>query len=613
MPSDGGTRAITGFLFQVLVGGAMRAAGACSDYQVHNVPELTALLELARTAEVLHEVGDEDLALRQEVLGPTGSVVGSITLVQVKFSINGPASKITSAEMVEIINAFRRSKTRIEGGGDAIAGYVLVTNRTVGEDTPKLHGNTARKIYREMRKVEGVQHSTWDAALTHFAQRFGRHEDEIGRGRDELLGRIFRHTTAGGSGQGTITYHDLLVCLAGGHSAQELTSTRQSAAMIRQVKNFDVDLRGSPVPRVQLATIESDSAGRALIILTGDGGTGKTAALHAWAGALAHASASASHAGLLVALRTAHDVPREWLQELTHDWNPALRPVSHEDALERLAVANPKAVPTLHLALDGADEYPGDATARDRIFRLARWFWEEEENALQAGKPPRARLVVTCRNADEFLTDRLKLRRSGGKLSGGRVPLVVPFERFSEDEFRALLQANFPTLEAQLLPAAGDRDSDSDVFAGTNSSTGAASETPLTDLLRDPVMWRAFCLVQESDHDLLLAGDPAAEERLVGHFLDRFIEKLRQRTSLSKDVARIALRTIALENRSAARSYRTAGQWHEPAASTKELNASEIRRFFDEAVSGGLIRTVQDRRWDWRNDPVERYLSSLPV
>lgn len=604
MSTDGGVRAISGFLFQVLAGGALRAAGECLNYGRSSSPDLDALIELTRVAEVVHEFADEDLVLRRMIIDKVGAAGAEVTLLQAKFSVYGNARAISPSEMSEIVKAFARTKKRIETTGQRVTGYVLITNRSVSETAPALKGAIEAKIHSELRKITNARIADWHDALAHFARQFGCYEQDIVRGRQALLGRIFE-TTVSGAASGAITRDDLLDCLAGGMAARELTPKRQAGAMQRQVAGFDADVSLQPVQRELLANVETVCAGRALVIFAGVGGSGKTAALHHWATEIAgRANEPAAGPRALVAIRAANGLPEDWLSELVHDWNPALRPSSPVEALERLEIANGEAIPTLHLALDGTDEYPDDVAARGNVHRLAQWFWQHDQDAL-GGKPARARLVITCRDPQGFARDWLSLGRSGGAFVREKAPLTFIFDRFTESELRELLQRNFPDMERRLLPSEAGMGAILDELPSEANQT--TTRHPVAELLRDPVMWRSFCLVTEDDRAQLLRGDESARMRLAKGYCERFLVKAQSRTGIGIDYLRNALETIADRGRQAGRSFRSITDWQEAASSGSGLSKPETRTLFDEAASGGVIRTEQLVQWDWRDDIVERF------
>jgi hypothetical protein len=609
MSSEGGKRAISGFLFQVLVGGALRAAGECEDVSTANASELDALVELTRTGEVLHEVADEDLLVRRNVVDPAITASAEVTLVQVKYSSLGTSKHIATAELGSIVTAFAIAKRRIEKKGEHVAGYVLVTNRVITGGEPPSMSAAERVIYRQLRRVEDAQIDDWHAKLTAFARRFGMQDDEIDAGRQRLFGLIFE-TTSSGASRGVITRTDLLRCLCNGDNAQELRAEKQASAIQRQVQSFDVDCRNTTVRREQIATIERDCAGRALVVIEGPGGSGKTAALYDWTRELAD---SANTKGPLVALLAAHELPDEWLADAVREWNPAVYPTNANEALERLTIAGGGAMPLLHLGLDGVDEYPADATT-GRVRRLAKWFLAHDRAAL-AGDRLRARLVVTCRNANDFARDTLMLLRSGGALSAEGGPKVITFERFSEAELRELLRINFTEFERQLLHDEGAEGALPSGFATTDSSPavpdGSGARHPVVELLLDPVMWRAFCEISPATRERLVAGHVEEERELAKHFCDRFIEKARIRTGFERTILRTALSCIAADHKAEGRRFRTANQWQQSAQTSSGLSLAEARRLSAEAASGGLIREETGSRWDWRSDAVEVYLANL--
>lgn len=609
MAGDGGVRAISGFLFQVLVGGALRAAGECSSYSRRDDPELDALIEIARVGEVVHEFADEDIALRRTIIDMAGTAGMEITLVQVKFSVEGTARPIFPSEMLKIISAFAKAKKRIEETGQSIGGYVLVTNRSLSTSKPTPKGAIEFAIQAQLQTVSDARIAHWHDALTQFARQFGRTDQEIANGRQALLGRIFE-TTVTGATHDAITREDLLECLAGGLAARELQPTRLAADLQQQVQGFDADVIGSPVQRELMFGIETACAGRALVVFAGAGGSGKTAALHRWAHEIAaRASNSDKDPCPLVAVRAAHTLPEDWLCDIVHDWNPTLRPVSSTEALDRLSIANRGAVPVLHLCLDGTDEYSSDATAYGRVQRLTQWFWQEDQNS-RGGTPLRARLVVTCRDAESFARDWLSLARSGGSLSEAKTPIAFIFERFSETELRELLRANFPELESLVLPQNRESDASLDEVASDRSNT-ATGLHPIAELLRDPVMWRSFCLVTDNDRVRILAGEDSAKLRLAEIYCDRFLVKARSRIGLEVDDLRLALVAIAKRSRHMGRHFRARQEWQEAAIFACGFSIPQTHKLFREAESGGLIRIEQVVQWDWRNDNIESFLLSL--
>jgi hypothetical protein len=604
MSTDGGLRAISGFLFQVLAGGALRAAGECRDYRNPHLPELDAVIRLVGSGELIHEFADEDLVIRRDVVLPAGGTQTEVTLVQVKFSVAGTANPIGPVELTKIISALAKAGRRLKETGAKVAGYTLVTNRSVTKTAPTLKGRIGPAILKQLKFVTDAKISTWHEAMEHYGRRFGLREHEIAKGRQQLLGLIFESTTSGAA-HGMITSQSLLECLGGGAAARPLDPTERALEVEAQLGDFNADVEGRPVRREQLRDLERRCANRALIVFSGPGGTGKTAALRQWTGDLM-AQANTAQAAPFVALRTVRGLPEDWLREAVQDWNPALKLADRVEALERLGIANSRSVPVVHLALDGADEYQGDGTLDSRLQRLALWFGQLDRE-VQAGARLRARLVVTCRDPEEFERDCLMLARSGGAVDPQKKPFVEPFGEFTEKELRELLETNFPPLAATLLPASSDTDFSAADDGGLKQ--GKTKRPPLTELLFDPVMWRSFCLITDQERERLVQGDAAARQRLAGHFCERFVEKVRQRTGVDRDQLRFALGKVASANRAEAQGFRSWEKWQQPAIEAG-LSPAQAQRLRAEAISGGLITPASELRWDWHNDIVENFLAT---
>lgn len=600
MAADGGIRAISGFLYQVLAGGALRASGYCKDILTSGIKELDALFELAAIGDVVHEVADEDLVIRTALVDPaSGHKHPAITLVQAKFSVDGTGKSIGPQELKGIIDAFSIASKRLKAGGSNVVGYVLVTNRVVTGSRIKPKGKLKEAIYSQLKTITDAKVSIWHTAFERFARKFGLLEKEIIEGRQKLLGKIFENA-ASGFAHGEISREDLLQCLAGGTNAKHLDATTRAEQIADEVRDFDADVHPVAIRREKLFDINRLCAGRALIVFTGPGGMGKTSAIHQWAVELA-ARNKMTKPGSSVAIRSAFGLPEEWLCELVHNWNPGLRPTDRQNAVDRLAVANEGAVPVLHLALDGVDETRGEAGISTQLRRLLLWFADFDRKT-QMGETVRARLVVTCRDGDEFARECLFLGRSGGPLDPKKKPMEVHFDRFSENELRQLLQENFPQYIPVLLPPVPSLDG----AEGGGSATTSGTLTQLSEVLLDPVMWRGFCEMDSSERDQLVKGIEAAELILAAKFCARFLQKAKERTGIPIDLLGAALKLIAKGSKDRGAHFRSQKDWSDPAVSAG-LALVQAQRLQVEAASGGLISKQPDCQWDWRTFAIERF------
>jgi hypothetical protein len=386
--------------------------------------------------------------------------------------------------------------------------------------------------------------------------------------------------------------------------------------MRREVDEFG-DVAGSPVRRHVLARIETEAAERALVVFEGLGGLGKTATMQQWAKELSDEDTSDSNP--IVSIRVADDLASEWIADLVHRWNPAIDESQPERALERLQIANPANIPPLlHLSLDGADDFIANPLVEENVRHLAKWFWRLDQDRAQVRTSgPPARLVVTCRDAEHFSRNVLRLSQSGSSIEETRKPLSFVFERFNNAELRQLLELNFPYLMSRVfitaptasLPSANDFGAGGEALpaVGTKNATG---KIDVIRILRDPLMWRSFCEITNAQREALLEGDRSIELLLGERYVNRFAIKARSRVDLDADQINVVLTTIARQCFSEPRRYLLVNEWVAASVATGIFNERFSRLLFREALSGGLIIQDAGIKWQWRNPIVEEYLRS---
>ena len=103
-----------------------------------------------------------------------------------------------------------------------------------------------------------------------------------------------------------------------------------------QVETLHANVAGGLVQREIMVDVESAAAGRALLLFTGEGGSGKTASLHQWAKDLA-----AHENGPLVGSVMTRTLSRAWLPELVQRWRgiPEASSEPAEKSIRRLQIA----------------------------------------------------------------------------------------------------------------------------------------------------------------------------------------------------------------------------------------------------------------------------------
>ncbi len=144
-----------------------------------------------------------------------------------------------------------------------------------------------------------------------------------------------------------------------------------------------------------LHRILSATSERALIVLYGDGGCGKTTLLGLWAKEILQ-----KPNGFPIRILPSTDVSQNCVVETVRRWgkfSESFLPNNNsERALLRLKNANENIRPLLYLGIDGIDEVT-DLRRQDEIREILRWFWNIDQSVRNTNEVPSATLIITCR------------------------------------------------------------------------------------------------------------------------------------------------------------------------------------------------------------------------
>jgi hypothetical protein len=420
---DGGVSALAGYLYQIVGVLGMKAWAHCSDASSDS-EKLDALLTLTRTAGLHHEHFDQDAVIWQLGIESDDECV----FVQFKFSRQTPPPTISPGELLDIVNGLDKSSQRASELGCNVTGYALVTNRQLGDQAeelrqaakkgvshPRLKSNEQSTILNQLRIITELHLSEWDVVLRRFGREFGATEQEVEDGINKLIGYVFSQTVK--QNGVLVTEANLIEAFTGCQDARPLIPESVVEHSARSINDFPINLPMAPVRRQLLNEITEATSKRALVVLHGLGGCGKPVALCQWAQELT--AVSPPGAGAFTTIGLASDAVRFWIAEVICEWgnifqNPSRRSEQPEHALERLRLANPDlALPIIHLGLDGLDEAIGNADQVNIVKEILRWFWEEDKRLQQELRPPRATLVLTCRDARDLEQKWLRLDVSG--------------------------------------------------------------------------------------------------------------------------------------------------------------------------------------------------------
>jgi len=635
---DGGRRALAGYLYQIVGVLGMQAYAHCSDVALDS-PELEALLRLVRAGQLYHEYLDQDAVLRQLGISSNDDYV----LVQFKYSSQVPLPTIGPAELTEIVHRLDQIDQSARQAQDLdrnVVGYTLITNRGLGPKAQEMKdaaesgdsiGSLTSGQYatlQQLRVITDLRLSVWQEALRIFAHKFGAEEAEIERGISRLVGDLVRQTA--GLDYAPVCESDLISAFTEYKCTRPLTLEAIAEMSIQELDHF-IDQHGlpsEPVRRMLLDEIAQASVQRALVILYGLGGCGKTVALWQWAHETTTAPKPRGRPS--TAISAAGVIPRLWITQTVCDW-AGLPHINHsrhaeepERALQRLCVANPEAPrPILFLGLDGLDEGIDSPEQKYIVRELLRWFWEEDEKARQEGRVPKAALVVTCRSVEEVVKDWLHLDVSGYGYHGVG-PSGVEVTDFSEEELLEAARAGTPTLSNRIEAAVRSRagrplgtqayDQEPPLLGQSGPYVRGANEEVLEALMH-PAVWRALLELGPDVQSRVLSSEFSATRQLAAAFTGRFCVKVVARgrlAGMNEDALLDVLCAIARHSANTGRTRQPMADWIDPARSTDWIRgAGEARLLCSEALSGGMILEDGRDHWRWRHRLVRDYLAEL--
>ena len=171
---------------------------------------------------------------------------------------------------------------------------------------------------------------------------------------------------------------------------------------------------------------------RALVVVAGEGGTGKSVA----ACQLVEAALLSSEKSPppFAAIESVYDITDSWVAELVAHWRnttePGHRNEPADTAITRLLTATAGKPPVLRLALDGVDEV-GQTPAYRAVGQILRFFQKEDERCQAEQRPPSAVLLVTCRDPEDVYSGWLC---HGGFPSGADDSNVLRLTRFTDPQ-----------------------------------------------------------------------------------------------------------------------------------------------------------------------------------
>lgn len=604
---DGGRRALAGFFYQLL-------ASAAHGLRVLGTP--SAGNETCDVQFALEQLGQDATA--------TGTSSKSCDLYQYKFSSAPASHPIYTTELTDILRSLSNSEKRAIKLGSTTVTFRLVSNRGLhpfasqmktdaDNDTPNDHldlqtdkdskaDKTSQREVLKALKFESLDVDSVKKELINKARSFGILEKEMPAVTGRLLSCAFE-TTLSVSGQ--VTFGKLNDQLAGLTESVPLTDVSVQTATRDAIKTLMEDTQtDKPLVRRRIVDQIINAMQNALVLVIGDGGTGKTVAVLA---ALEQFLSGPTTAPPFVVFSPALDVKTTWLSDKVDTWRrPNHAPHTHETierSLDRLfaAAGETDARPIVCLALDGIDEVERMNARRGDIREIIRYF-EDQQKQFQ-GIPACGTLIVTCR-ALEDLDD---LDPSGWGTA------ALPGELIHVDGFdhRELCDAarELPSSVATRIAA---RAQNLDPLVAPTlrlppSDVKGVDET-VYDALRHPVMWSCFRrLANEHTLNAILDADKTSLELLSKAFMGWFCNKAQRRNSACKKHHIHSLLNVIAAAFPAGEGVGTmVDHWIGPA--NRVATQTEARWMWTEAASTGVIRLDSADTWRWRHSFVFEYL-----
>jgi len=639
MSIDGGLTAIGGFLYQTVVALSLKAA-AFQDYDdaPNRKGDLEMVLGFAKDGEVRYEDEDQDISIRNVLHGDQPGYI----LVQLKYSSLSPRPPVTKLELKKIISRLQASEAKARAKGQQVTGYSLLTNRPLNADAQKLADTYHLPIY----VAPPLPERYWEERLRQFAGRFGCIDSEIDAGIRQGIGDLLlRATNPRYYGEPVISREILIKAFTRCPAAHEVTPAIVAAKgqeHLRTLFTHPFHLEKQPL-LVRQSIHERLSAlveRHAFVVLSGGGGNGKTAVLWQWVYD-ALLSVLPEQPGIYYCLSPAQSVQEGFLAHQFCSW--ANVPAGHHwqsqeprQVLHRLEIACAASTrassvghPIFVLGLDAVDEAFRDGD-RSALKNILLWFWNQEVQELQQ---PNATLIVTCRDAKELAEHWLDIVSPYAVESQPLREVEVSVDEFSASELVAVARLYLPALAARFVHT-------DHVLQAPSSSLFAPGQAirsfapsfvveeegtiPLPDgpslqavnaevfeALRHPTLWHCLLEVDSTLLSPVLDGEADALAQLTTHFLIWFCAKVRARWKQMQLADMIeVLKVIACRCDPRQSARHRDRDWVTSASTTPYMTWEQAERFFQEALSAGLVVRDTGGWWRWRHPFIGEHLAS---
>ena len=519
-------------------------------------------------------------------------------LIQCKFSSTPSSHPIKPAEFTEIAQTLLASEAEANKVDVLSTKLILCTNRDLSKtQKSKSTGRIDHRLISE---------TLTELQLDEIASRFGIvGAEELERARNRLPGEILK--MIGANFPKSLSRHQVQDCLAGFPGAKSLRVSdradicRTNLEQTIQRRHHGTNLSGM-VERQGLLDRALSVENSALIAVTGDGGCGKSILLAQALGSVLEGNE----------IKIAHYAPSDsqiTFGDLVEMWRGSPnRPAADDVGVSRLLAANEGAkMPIAILGLDGVDQI-WDSNPPSP-WRLIPFFWDLHIQCTQSGKPPVARLYVSCRELDDLklhipsdsgFAHQIEYPTiSVGPFSIAELEGVISRAHLDEQVKRRLVQACRYALQTDTTTANNPDDFSTLAHVAAQSSR---AELDAIKLLLHPATWRCFTSLDRLDQMAIAEGSHQGLDKLAEAFLNWLVERAGSRRGVREQDCRRHLSEMA-------RSAKTFDAIVHP---------QSFHAFLRECASGGLIEFVPaspgsrwspQGRWRWKRQFVWEFLS----
>lgn len=626
---SGGQVALIGFLYQIVGTLALRA-WASMPHPPDESGDLEALLVVIGRGDLHHEAHDIDAMVRALGFAEEDACV----LLQFKFSHDPSRYPLTPGDLGDICKRFQENVEKWPSERLAITNYRVLTNRPISTTLkPILRRPAGQRSHKRfdtpglvdmLQEVEVISDLTiemFSNRLALFAAQYGTRQEEFVSGVHKLIGSLVAYAALNNTP--VIAVNNLAAAFRGFPDPMQLVARQvcqsTNPARQRQVDRLGVPgFPGLPIRRKLLDDLRAAIGQTGFIVLTGDGGNGKS--VLAWQMIDEILRDAGSGSGSLAAFLEPHQVEPDPLSWLVGEWQHAPEDRRHETmtiAFERIQVANPGATPAICLAIDGLDEIAAIHGHEVGIKRAVDWFWEHEQERGEhktatvsvptLPAPPASVLVVTCRDEEKVREPWL-----GGELSHAlrtHPPFSLPVGEFSEEELLEAAEQLMPDQRSQVATAFRSS------ALKTNAATGSGPviHSDISSILTHPAMWYAMYALDDAQRVGVLIGELASLDALADKFMHWFVTKvIRRRPEWGREDVLDALKRVASLAGATNVSQFAYDLWKQPAVGEQVLVGSQRLRLYNEALSAGVIGEAERRKtWYWRHPLVGRRLAQL--